>query len=148
MTTPFTPADPHWLDRLQQTVAGQPMMQMLGVAIHHAEPGDVTIRVDHHDRLRQHHGYLHGGVTAMLADEACGLSALSLVGPNNSVVTSDLSVSFLRPGVGQRYEARATVIRPGRNLTALRCEVHAYDPHGTGKLIGIAQATTMTLDKR
>lgn len=148
MTTTYTPADPDYLDRLQETVAGQPIMQLLGVTIKRATPGDVAIQLDHHDRLRQHHGYLHGGVTAMLADEACGLAALSLVGPDRSVVTSDLSVTYLRPGVGVRYEARATVVRPGRNLTALRCEVHAFTSDGAGKLIGIAQATTMTLDKR
>ena len=143
----FQPADPDYHQRLRETVLGQPMMQMLGVELTDAKPGDVTVRLAHDDRYRQHHGYLHGGVTAMLADEVCGLTALSLVAAHQRIVTSDLSVTFLRPGVGATaYDARAVVVRPGRNLTACRCTVRALAKDGTSKEIAIAQATTMTLD--
>jgi len=148
MPDTFQPADPHFEQRLHDTLAGQPMMQLLGVELIDVKPGDITVRLTHQDTLRQHHGYLHGGVTAMLADEACGFAALSLVADHRSVVTSDLSVSFLRPGVGAYYEARAAVVRPGKNLTSCRCEVHAYEQDGSRKLIAITQASLMTLDKR
>lgn len=148
MADPLQPTDPDYAARLRETIAGQPMMQLIGAEIVHALPGDVTVRLPHRDTLRQHHGYLHGGVTAMIADEACGLAALSLVAEDRSVVTTDLSVSFLRPGVGASYEARATVVRPGRQLIRCHCEVHALDDRGGRKLIGIAQASLMTLDKR
>lgn len=148
MTTAYTPTDPGYRDRLRETLEGQPMMQLFGVTLEQADPGDVTLGLAHSVRLQQHHGFLHGGITAMLTDAACGLGALSLVGPNQSVVTSDLSITYVRPGVGTRYQARATVVRPGRNLTNCRCDVVAFADDSSQKLIAIAQATTMTLDRR
>lgn len=148
MAEHLQPADPGFRERLAELVASQPLMKWMGIELVDARPGDVTVALAHTDTLRQSHGYLHGGVSALLADEACGLTALSLVRDTQSVVTSDLSVSFLRPGVGVRYEARAYVVRPGRNLTSCRCDVHAIAEDGSRKLIAIAQASLMNLDRR
>lgn len=147
MAETYQPADPCFRERLATTIAGQPLMQQLGVELSDIKPGEVTIALPHHDGLRQHHGYLHGGVTALLIDAICGLTALSLVGDQQSVVTTDLSISYLRPGVGAQYAARGNVVRQGKRLTRCRCDVFAYAQDGSRKSIAIAQASLMILDQ-
>ncbi|MEM9415463.1 MAG: PaaI family thioesterase [Planctomycetota bacterium] len=146
MAADLQPANPDFVQRIQDVIQQQPLMRVMPIELAQAAPGDITIRVAHRDDLRQHHGYLHGGITALLADEACGLAGLSIVGPQQSVVTTDLSISYLRPGVGATYESHATIVRPGKRLSSCRCDVHAIAEDGGRKLIAIAQGSLMTLD--
>ncbi|MFI4859679.1 MAG: PaaI family thioesterase [Phycisphaerales bacterium JB063] len=146
MAQAHQPADPDYAQRVRDIIKQQPLMNILDMTLVDARPGDITIRVQHRDDLQQHHGYLHGGITALLADEACGLAGLSLVGPRQSVVTTDLHLSYLRPGVGVAYVSHATVVRAGRKLSTCRCDVHAQADDGSQKLIAIAQASLMTLE--
>ncbi|XAL98429.1 PaaI family thioesterase [Phycisphaeraceae bacterium D3-23] len=146
MHTDLQPANPDYVQRVEDIIERQPLMHAMQLELVEARPGDITLRVKHRDDLRQHHGYLHGGITALLADEACGLAGLSLVGAQQSVVTTDLHLSYLRPGVGIAYESRATIVRPGKRLSACRCDLHAVADDGSRKLFAIAQGSLMTLD--
>jgi len=69
-------------------------------------------------------------VTMALVDTACGYAALTLMPPDQEVLTVELKVNLLAPGRGRRVEAIGTVLRPGRTLTVCRGDVHTVDQAG------------------
>lgn len=70
--------------------------------------------------LLNHAGALHAGVQAALIDTACGFAAGTVAGP---VVTAQMSLSFLAPG--DRFEARARVVKAGRSQVFAEAELFA-----------------------
>lgn len=81
--------------------------------------------------VRQYSGFLHAGVVSGLIDTACGFAAATLVGPR--LLAAHFSVNCLRPASGQRFIARARVIKPGKQQV-FACELFAVD-NGAEKLV-------------
>lgn len=119
------PLPPDIESRVREGFAGQRFMSTLGARLTAVAHGSVTITCEFDERLTQQHGFVHGGVIATLADTACGFAALSLVRPDEDVLTADLTISLLRPAIGTTYVATAQVIKHGRQLTVCRADVHA-----------------------
>ena len=71
----------------------------------------------------QYVGFMHAGVVGALIDTACGYAAVTMVGQN--LLASHVSVNFLRPAVGERFMARARVVKPGRSQVFTACELFA-----------------------
>lgn len=81
-----------------------------------AEPGEVTVAMDidaHHVNLQ---GLVHGGMLAILADTACGLSVRSAIEPGRLHVTASLDVHFLSPARLGRILGRGRALKVGRTL--------------------------------
>lgn len=94
-----------------------------GIVVDAAEPGQVEISLSWKPELGQYSGFLHAGVIGGLIDTACGYAAATLLGPN--LLASHYSVNCLRPAIGERFCARAKVIKPGRTQIFTACELHA-----------------------
>lgn len=75
------------------------------------------------DRLRQQHGFVHGGVIATLADHTAGGAARSVSGAKD-VLTVEFKINYLRPAIGDRLRCTATVLRAGR--TAIVAEALVF----------------------
>lgn len=101
-----------------------------------AAPGQVEIAMPWRDEAGQYAGFLHAGLVAALIDTACGYAAATLVGP--SVLAAHFSVNCLRPAVGQRFTARARVVKPGRTQVFTACELFATDA-GQDKLVATGE---------
>ena len=99
----------------------------LGVELVDLRPGfcETTLAVT--PRLLQQDGFVHAGVTTTLADHTAGGAAGTLVGADETVLTSAYDVHFLRPGRGDRITCRATVLKPGRTLVVVEAEVAVKD---------------------
>jgi uncharacterized protein (TIGR00369 family) len=67
------------------------------------------------DRLRQQHGFVHGGVLATLADHTAGGAARSVSG-DRDVLTVEFKINYLRPAMGDRLRCTATVLRAGKTM--------------------------------
>jgi len=93
-----------------------------GFEVVSAEPGRVEIAMPWRAEAGQYAGYLHAGVIGALIDTACGFAASTLAG---RVMASHYSVNCLRPAVGERFVARAQVVKPGRTQVFTRCELYA-----------------------
>jgi uncharacterized protein (TIGR00369 family) len=89
-----------------------------------AEPGSVVIAMPWRAEVAQYTGYLHAGLVGALIDTACGYAAATLVGLN--LLASHFSVNCLRPAVGERFEAHARVVKPGRSQVFTSCELFAF----------------------
>ena len=65
------------------------------------------------ERMRQQHGFVHGGVIATLADHTAGGAARSASG-SKDVLTVEFKINFLRPALGDRLRCIGTVLRAGK----------------------------------
>lgn len=96
--------------------------QWCGIEVVSAEPGRVEIAMPWRAEAGQYAGFLHAGLVGALIDTACGFAAATLVG---RVLASHYSVNCIRPAVGERFVARARVVKPGKTLVFTACELYA-----------------------
>ena len=111
-----------------------------GFELKYSEPGYIEVEAPILQHLEQQDGMVHGGVTATIADLATGFAAFTLTGPDDRVVTSELSISYFRPGKGDTIFARGWVIKPGSRLMYCEGEIYVLDKD---KLTLIAKTTSI-----
>lgn len=81
-------------------------------------------------------GEVHGGAISAMFDTAMGITVLAYC-DSVEISTADLSVSFIRPFLGESFIFRSEIIHLGRSLVRVRAI--AYD-EASGKTL--ASATT------
>ena len=112
-----------------------------GIEVVAAEPGGATIAMPWRGEVGQYSGFLHAGLVGALIDTACGFAAATLVG---RVLASHYSVNCLRPAVGQRFIARARVVKPGKSQVFTACELFAESSSGQ-KLVATGEALLLVV---
>lgn len=120
------------LRAINQTAA---FNQWCGIEVTRAEPGVVEISMPWRKELGQYAGFLHAGLVGALIDTACGFAAATMVG---RVLASHYSVNCLRPAVGERFFARARVVKPGKTQVFTACELYA-ESDGQEKLVATGE---------
>ena len=127
-------------EMLREVLKLQSFTRWTGLELIRAQDGEVETRlVLRTEDMTQHHGFLHGGLVGFLADNAAAYAAATVVG---DVVTSQLSLNFVAPGVGEAFRARAKVLKAGKRQVTVRADVYA-EQDGAEKLIAAAQATIL-----
>ena len=116
--------------------------RVLGLKITSVLPQRVTGRIDMRPDLVGHFAYhrLHGGVISAGLDAMAGLAVMAALGARHMdesvpqrlarfarIGTIDLRVDYLRPGIGDRFELWAEVMRIGSRVASTRMEFHAAD---------------------
>src|SRR5688572_27169134 len=108
----------------------------------------MEVDVEVADRFANPTGVLHGGVLAGLADSAMGITVSGLIGPSQTCTNTDLAVRFLKavkgPGV---LQATARVVRQGRRVVVMECDVHEAGPSETRHLVARASSTFLMLEE-
>ena len=115
-------------------------MHHIGFELTSIEPGEVNGEMQIEEYIKQQTGFIHGGATATFADLVMGFAAYSLVKLDQVVVTADLRVSYLNPGIGERVIAKGWVIKPGSKLIFCEGEIVTIK-NGIETLIAKASAT-------
>jgi uncharacterized protein (TIGR00369 family) len=111
------------LERLLRAAnAASPFNALAGFEIAHIGDGEVTLTAAAAPNLMNHAGLLHAGVQSALIDTACGYAAATVAG---NVVTVQMSLSFVAAAQGDRFEARARVIKAGRTQVFAEAELYA-----------------------
>jgi uncharacterized protein (TIGR00369 family) len=105
-------------------------------------PGTVVLAMPWRNEVGQYSGFLHAGVVGALIDTACGFAAATLVGPR--LLAAHFSVNCLRPASGQRFIARARVVKPGKQQVFTTCELFAVES-GTEKLVATGETLLTVL---
>ena len=121
----FTPLDPAWEAKVQDSFGRQGFMRHLNASLERLEPGLAQIEVAFRPELTQQHGFFHAGVSGAIADTAGGYAAYSLFPANSSVLTVEFKINLVAPAKGDRLRTLATVIKPGRTLTICDLKVFA-----------------------
>jgi uncharacterized protein (TIGR00369 family) len=91
----------------------------------------------------QYAGFLHAGLIGALIDTACGFAAVTVAG---RVLASHYAVNCLRPAVGERFIARARVVKPGRTQVFTACELFAVVA-GAEKLVATGETLLSVASK-
>ena len=141
------PQDPDFDQRVRASFARQAFMATIGARIVSIAPGEVVLELAFDQSLTQQHGFLHAGVVAALADNACGFAALSLMQPGAAVMSVEFKVNLMAPAAGTFFRAAGRVIRAGRTLTVCSAEVVAADGDRE-KVVAVMQATMMSMKGR
>lgn len=110
-------------DHIRRGFALQSMMQTLGAELTDIGEGTVEITAPLSPAFLQHNGFAHAGLTFTLGDTAAGCAAMTLLGEGQAVVTSEIGIHLLSPGLGEQIVARGRVIKPGRKLIVSSADV-------------------------
>ena len=86
-------------------------------------------------------GTLHGGVLCDIADAAMGMAFASTLAPDESFTTVELKINFFRPVWEAHLKAEGRVVRRGRNLGYVECNITDEG----GRLIAKASSTCLAL---
>ncbi|MEZ5686133.1 MAG: PaaI family thioesterase [Paracoccaceae bacterium] len=126
--------------RIRESFAKQPMMETVGGEIVEIAPGRIVIEAPIREGLRQQQGFAHAGLIFTLGDNAAGYAALSVMPPGSEVLSVELKINLLSPGLG-RLVAEGRVLKPGRRLVVVAADVWGVDESGARKHVAALQGT-------
>lgn len=132
------------LAKVRRSFESQPLMGFIGAQLTHLAPGECVIELPYREALSQHHGYFHGGVIGMLADNAGGFAGYTVMPDEASVLTVEYKINLMAPAVGEHMIAEGSVVRAGRNLVVTRAEVFVTQA-GERRHCASMQQTLMTM---
>jgi len=136
---------PKPLDGIQRVLRGEapppPIATLLGFTLMAIEPGRAVVAFEAAERHANPLGTLHGGVLCDLADLAMGWAYAATVADGESFTTLELKINFLRPVWEGRLVAVASVIKGGRIIGLVECDV----TDDQDRLVARASSTCMTL---
>ena len=125
--------------------------RVLGLRIDVVAGDGVSGHIEMREELIGHYGHrrLHGGVISAGLDAMGGLAVMAAIGARHmdepplqrlqrfgKLGTIDLRIDYLRPGIGERFELRAEVLRLGSRVASTRMAFSGAD----GKLLASGAA--------
>ncbi|MFD3812496.1 PaaI family thioesterase [Rhodococcus sp. NPDC058639] len=132
------------LAEAQQTLMSQPFSVLIGAQLVVYTRGRAELEIPLRPDLLQQFGFAHGGVLAYAADNALTFAAGTVLGP--SIVTTGMTLDYLRPAKGPLLRAVATVVNGGRTQALCRCEIYSVDDDSGQKLCAAAQGGARVID--
>lgn len=129
----------------RRVLAAQPFSVLLGARLAAFGASGAELEVPITEMLRQQNGFAHGGVVSYLADNALTYAGGAALG--TAVVTSEYKINYLRPALGDRLVARASVLHAGRNQAVCRCDVFVVAADNGETLCAVAQGTIARLSE-
>jgi len=128
--------DDGMLEDLRARLAASPFHTWAGMEVVEASPGEVTVAMRVEERHVNLQGFVHGGMLAILADTACGLSIRSALEAGRLHVTSDLDIHFLAPAKPGRILGCGKAVKIGRSLAFAEASIEDEE----GRLLARAQS--------
>lgn len=139
----FIPAVAEFRDMVKEKISGNHFTAFVGIKIDKVEAAEVEASLALLPHHRQQMGFVHGGVTATFADVVMGFAAYTLAARGQGVVTADLRISYLNPGVGDVLYGRGYVIKAGSKL--IFCEAELWVMNDSGRTDIAKASSTMML---
>lgn len=122
----------------------QPIERLLGIRPIAVSSGRAAVQLtpspDHHNGA----GILHGGVYATVLDNTCAAACYTTVTEGTKIVTTDLTVKYLRSATGDSgpLTCEAEVVNRGRRNVLVQGRM----TDGSGRLLAHATCTIMIVD--
>jgi uncharacterized protein (TIGR00369 family) len=133
-----------YTQRVKGFLERQHFMHLIGFDLNIIEEGRTQGRLPLEKKHMQQKGFAHGGLVATLADIVMGFAAYTLVPEQHHVVTGELKVSYLNPGIGEELEAVGWVLKSGRKINFCEAEIWAHH-QGNRTLIAKASSSMVTI---
>lgn len=118
-----------------------PVAKLIGFELVSIEPGIAVMEIQTTEAHRNPMGTLHGGILCDVADAAMGIAYASNLEEGESFTTLELKINFLKPIWNARLRATGRVVKQGRTVGMVECEV--IDEQGS--LVARATSTCLTL---
>jgi uncharacterized protein (TIGR00369 family) len=125
------------VEELRRRLAENNTAKQFGFELMEAKPAKVILRMNVNEHHLQVHGVVHGGVLAALADTAGGLASYMACPPGTRVATIEMKINYLEAVEGGSVTAEAIVVRIGRHIAVVDCDVR----DGSHRLVGKALMT-------
>jgi len=145
-TKMYQALDPNFKERILSKMKENHFMQFIDFKLDDLNAGLVTGHLNAEEHHLQQNNFLHGGVIATLADLAAGFAAFSLVNSKQTVVTSDLQIAYLNPGIGNFYQVKGWVIKSGQKLIFAEAEITYPKPDGSICLVAKGYCTFAVIE--
>jgi uncharacterized protein (TIGR00369 family) len=101
--------------------------KQFGFELDDVEPGRAILSMKVDERHKQVDGVVHGGVLAALADTAGGLATYMAMPRGTRVATIEMKINYLEGVAGGTVTADARVVRRGRHIAVVDCDVRSED---------------------
>ena len=124
------------LQTLRARLAASGFHPWAGIEVVEARPGEVTVAMPVDDRHVNLQGLVHGGMLAILADTACGLSIRTAMEPGRLHITTDLDIHYLSPARPGTLYGRGRAVKVGRTLAFAEASIEDAE----GRLLARAQS--------
>jgi uncharacterized protein (TIGR00369 family) len=118
-----------------------PAARLIGFDLVRYEPGKAVFEMVAGPQHANPMGTLHGGILCDLADAAMGIAYSTELGEGESFTTLELKINFLKPIWNARLTAEARVVKRGRTVGLVECDV--FDEGRS--LVARASSTCLTL---
>ncbi len=112
-------------------------MHFIGFEITKIEEGYVEGEMNLFEKSQQQDGWVHGGITATVADIVMGFAAYTLVAQGERVVTVNSQINYYKAGKGDKILATGRVTKAGSRFHF--CESEVLVQQGDEKML-IAKA--------
>ncbi|MEM0928613.1 MAG: PaaI family thioesterase [Pseudomonadota bacterium] len=120
--------DPAVEELLLNATGGNNFKSLIGLQMVSAGNGHAEVKIDRKQELTQHHGYLHGGLIATLADISMAWAAATAVGDD--------------------LRSRGEVIKAGKTSVSVQARVYSGEKDGEPRLVATGLATIAALAGR
>lgn len=115
------------------TDSRSPAGNWLEFTLEKIEKGSATISLEVRKEMTNPYGNIHGGMMALVMDEVIGWGVVSL-DTDNFYTSLNLNVDFLYAiKGGDRLRATSRVVRAGKKIIHVTCEVHDMNDTLLGK---------------
>ena len=118
-----------------------PIARLIGFEAKEIAAGRATVTLSAGPQHANPMGTLHGGILCDIADAAMGMAFASTLAAEESFTTVELKINFFRPVWEGQLKAEGRVIRRGRNLGYVECEI----TNERGQLVAKAASTCLAL---
>ena len=116
-----------FFSKISQSFEQQAFMKTLGAQLDLVEHGKVIISVRLKRSIMQQHGFGHAGVTFSIGDSAAGYAALTKIGENQEVLTSEMKIHLLSPADGNILKAVGSVLKTGKRLIVVKSDIYSIN---------------------
>ncbi len=121
MSTPETPLKPDFRTRAKTNDVA--VARLIGFEAKEIADGRATVTLVAGPQHANPMGTLHGGILCDIADAAMGLAFASTLATGESFTTVELKINFFRPVWEANLKAEGRVVRRGRSLGYVECEI-------------------------
>ena len=138
-STPNIPAAPDF--RARAKTNDVPIARLIGFGAEEIADGKATVTLTTGPQHANPMGTQHGGILCDIADAAMGMAFASTLEPQESFTTVELKINFFRPVWEDRLKAEGRVVRRGRSLGYVECEISDE----RGRMVAKAASTCLVL---
>lgn len=118
-------------------------LEYIGTQVEYYNKDEAVLSIELQTFHQQHLGYVHGGVISTIADNTGWFVVKPHLDKDQTVVTQELSINYLRPARGQYLKCVGKLIKKGQKSVFVSAEVFCDDT-----LVAFATSHLMILESR